>query len=185
MKALLEKAWNGDDEALAQVGEMITKMPRDEEGVFVIGDLDPNIYGGGILLYSVYMEYETKLNKKAGYADIAAQVKKLYERLTTSYDLVNSACFIKLLADTLSVASPEIYEHYRSIQDTLKEALVLFLDKEDLELEEFPKLHFIQMPKGDPASYRLVGMAILEACSGKLLQSEKYEELGRVLAALA
>lgn len=186
MKALLEQAWNGSEEMLTQAAEQIKALSRDEEGVFVMNEVDENIYSAGILVYPVYMEYETKYNKKAGYMDIASQMQILGKRLGVAYCTEDVACFIKLLSDTLQVTSPEIYEHYRVLQDLLKETVGLLTEKEELEMTVFPvKRLKSDMSGKNTKALRLAGMAMTVACNKGFLFAEKYEALARELATLA
>lgn len=182
MKVYLEQARGGGEEALTEAAEFIKMLPRDEEGVFAAYKPDLNVYAAGRLTYPVYMEYETRFGKKAGYADIAAQLACLGKRLAENYETGKSADFIGLLVDTLFVMSPEIYEHYRSLQDLLKENVRLFVQKEELILSRFPKEELATDLSGrEPAFFREAGEAIVRACEKELLSEEKYLVLGRCL----
>lgn len=182
MKAYLEQARGGGEQALTEAAEFVKMLPRDEEGVFAAFEPDLNVYEAGRLSYPVYMEFETKLGKKAGYADIAAQLTCLGKRLAADYETGEAAAFIGLLVDTLFVMSPEIYEHYRSIQDLLKENVKLFVQKEGLLLSRFPKEELKNDLSGrEQDAFREAGEAIVRACEKELLSTEKYQVLGRCL----
>lgn len=182
MKVYLEEARGGGEEALTEAAEFIKMLPRDEDGVFAAYKPDLNVYEAGRLTYPVYMEYETKFNKKAGYADIAAQLACLSKRLAEHYQTGQAAAFIGLLADTLFVMSPEIYEHYRCMQDLLKENIKLFIQKEELILSRFPKEELKTDLSGrETKDFREAGEAIVRACERDLLSAEKYQILGRCL----
>ena len=185
MRALLEKARSGDEAALLEAGSQMAALSRDGENVFLPGEGVADLYQEGALLYAVYMEYETKHNKKAGYADIAAQLGVLAARLENSYELSAAAGYVKLLADTLSVTSPEIYEHYRTIQELLKSVVRLIVKREELVLEYFPKRCLKTDVSGkDAEALRSIGQSLLAACGRDQLSQERYGELGEVLADL-
>ena len=185
MKAFLEKAWNGSRESLTEAADRIKALPRDNDGVFVTEEVDKNVYSAGILVYPVYMEYETKYNKKAGYMDIASQMQVLAGRVKQNYSIEAAACLLKILADTLQVTSPEIYEHYRVMQDLLKETVNLIIEKEELRMTAFPVKRLKSDVSGkDKEALRLAGMAMAVACRKGFLFAEKYEALGQELATL-
>lgn len=186
MDALLEKVRGGSEEALAAAVEKIKALPRDKEGVFVTEEMGAGVYSAGILVYPVYMEYETGYNKKAGYMDIAAQLTVLAERVRADYDAMHAACLLKTLTDTLAVASPEIYEHYRTLQDLLRETAALLVEKEQLAMTAFPEAHLKTDVSGkEKDALKLAGSALVEACEKDFLSAEKYAAMGRELAALA
>lgn len=182
MKVYLEQARGSGEEALTEAAEFVKMLPRDEDGVFAAYKPDLNVYSAGRLSYPVYMEYETRFGKKAGYADIAAQLTCLGKRLAAHYTTEEAAAFIGLLVDTLSVMSPEIYEHYRSLQDLLKENVGLFVGKEGLTLSRFPKEELkTDLSSREPAAFKEAGESIVKACERDLLSTEKYLVLGRCL----
>lgn len=186
MKVLLEKVWNGTEAELTEAADRIKALPRDNEGVFIMEEVDKNIYSAGILVYPVYMEYETKYNKKAGYMDIASQMQVLAKRVKEDYSAEDAACFLKVLADTLQVTSPEIYEHYRVLRDLLKEMVNLLIQKEELAMTAFPAKKLKTDVSGkNREALKLAGTAMVAACGKGFLFAEKYESLGQELATLA
>ncbi|MBO5165782.1 MAG: hypothetical protein J6B90_04155 [Lachnospiraceae bacterium] len=186
MKALLEKAWNGTEAELTQAAGRIKALPRDNEGVFIMEEVDKNVYKAGILVYPVYMEYETQYNKKAGYMDIASQMQVLAKRVKADYSTETVADFLKVLVDTLQVTSPEIYEHYRVLQDLLKEMVKMMVEKENLEMTMFPTKRLKTDVSGkNKEALKLAGTAMVAACEKGFLFAEKYESLGQELATLA
>lgn len=186
MKVLLEKVWNGTEAELTEAADRIKALPRDNEGVFIMEEVDKNVYSAGILVYPVYMEYETKYNKKAGYMDIASQMQVLAKRVKEDYSTEDAACFLKVLADTLQVTSPEIYEHYRVLQDLLKEMVNLLIQKEELAMTAFPAKKLKTDVSGkNREALKLAGTAMVAACGKGFLFAEKYESLGQELATLA
>lgn len=186
MKEILNRAFGGEKEAVEKAAQAIASLPRSEDGVFRTDAIDENIYGAGILVYPVYADCDTRFGKKAGYMDIAAQMTALYGRLLREYTLMSAACFCKTLADTLYVMSPEIYEHYRSIQDILRDTVRLVVEKEGLGMTSFPESRLkVEVNGKDKAALKLFGMTLLEAAGKGLLLSEKYEPLGKALAALS
>lgn len=185
MKAYLEQARGSGEEVLKEAAEFVKMLPRDKDGVFAAFQPDLNVYEAGRLSYPVYMEFETKFGKKAGYADIAAQLTCLGKRLAADYETKEAADFIRLLVDTLFVMSPEIYEHYRSLQDLLKENVKQFVQKEGLVLNRFPEEKLNNDLNGkEPTVFREAGEAIVRACEEELLSTEKYQVLGRCLQAI-
>ena len=184
MKTLLENALGREENALVAAAEAIYGLSRDADGVFITDHIEQNIFNAGILCYPVYMDYETVCNKKAGYVDIANQIAVLADRVKTSYNTSDAAAFMMLSAKTLEVASPEIYEHFRKIQDVLKAVTDLLIEKENLVMSHFPEKKLKEIPTGCPKALKLAGEAILLACSRDFLLTEKYEALGSELAAL-
>lgn len=185
MKSMLEKALGGDRQALEKAVQEIKGLERSSDGVPVTTAVDENVYRAGMLVYPVYMEYETTEGKKAGYADIATQLATLGKRLESSYNLQDMSCYLKLLTDTLAVMSPEIYEHYRTVLDLLRTYVRLFMEKEALFMTEFPeKCLKSETDSRDKKALALAGEAILFACAREWLLSEKYEPLGKALGGL-
>ena len=184
MRTLLENALERDEKALIKAAEAIYGLSRDADGVFITEHIEQNLYLAGILCYPVYMEYETIHNKKAGYVDIANQISVLADRVKASYDTSDAAAFMMLSAKTLEVASPEIYEHFRTVQDALKEMTDLFIQKENLVMSHFPEKKLKEIPTGCPGAMKMAGEAILLACTKDFLLAQRYEALGLELASL-
>lgn len=185
MKSMLEKALTGDRQALEKAVQEIKGLERSSDGVLITTAVDENVYRAGMLVYPAYMEYETTEGRKAGYADIAAQLTALGKRLEVTYNLPDMSCYLKLLTDTLAVMSPEIYEHYRTVLDLLRTCVKRFMEKEALCMTEFPKKCLKSEIAGrDKMALSLAGEAILSACGKEWLLSEKYEPLGKALGGL-
>ena len=184
MKTLLMNALSREESALKKAAEVIHGLSRDADGVFILDDIYSNIFAAGMLCYPVYMDYETVYNKKAGYVDIANQISVLAERVKASYNTRDAAAFMMLATKTLEVASPEIYEHFRKIQDLLKGITELFIEKENLVMSHFPEKKLKETPAGEADALNVAGKAILIACSKDFILSEKYEALGSELVAL-
>lgn len=185
MKNILKSARGGNNQELIKAAELIKTLKRNEEGLFITSEIDDNIFSAGMLIYPLYMEYETNLNKKAGYGDIAAQLTQLGKKLESSYQLTFAASYLKLLTDVLAIMSPQIYEHYKVVVDLLKKSVELLIEIENLYMTQFPEIKL----KGDRKvedidDYHMAGEAILAACRGKLILSEKYEPLGKELVTL-
>ncbi|MGN1148828.1 MAG: hypothetical protein ACI4TB_10415 [Lachnospiraceae bacterium] len=179
MEALLKQAKSGEEAALMAAADAIKALPRDEEGVLIADMPGKNVYEAGMLLYPVYMDYETKLGKKAGYADIVSQLTVLGERLSASYNLKDAADYVATLVEALFVMSPEIYEHYKKLLDLLKKYVKLVMHKENLVLTEFPENRFKGDVSGkDKDMLAVFGKAVLAACEKDLLLAEKYEAVG-------
>lgn len=179
METLLMNAQNGEEAALTAVAEAAKALTKDADGVYTACADGKSIYKSGTVLYPVLMDYETKLGKKAGYADIAAQLTVLGERLEASYNLVDAADYVNLLVETLCKMSPEIYEHYKTLLNLLKKYTKLVVAKEGLVLAEFPQSCLKSDVSGkDDAALTLFGQAVLAACEKDLLLAEKYEAVG-------
>lgn len=127
---------------------------------------------------------ETQYGKKEGYQAVIHQFESVkqrdYERFLLgacqgkpeeTYEL---ACFLAACAQTLEVASMEIYEHYRYLADLLK------MTVQQLAQRGF---FFDGFPGPDPRSASLLGRAILTGCRLQALSQEKYEPAARALLA--
>lgn len=170
---------------MKEYAEKIKALPKDEQGVFIMTEINPDRYEAGISVYPVYMEYETKYNKKEGYTDIVAQLKVLAAQVREEYSTMQAAKFLTILTDTLAVTSPEIYEHYCSLQNLLKETAALFIQKEQIVMTAFPTEQIKSgLEQKDTAALKLAGGALLKACEHDFLSAEKYGAMGKELSEL-
>ena len=184
METVLLNARSGEEAALLSVAEAVKAHVKDADGVYTACVAGKSIYKAGTLLYPVLMDYETKFGKKAGYADIAAQLTVLGERLEAAYNLVDAADYVNLLVETLCKMSPEIYEHYKTLLNLLKKYTKYVIAKEELVLTEFPENALKSDVSGkDSAALSMFGKAVLAACERDLLLAEKYEAVGKACVA--
>lgn len=120
-----------------------------------------------------YMEYETKCHNKAGYNEI---VKRMLKAAGT----IAGGCtqemgwYLLALSDVIECMSMEIYEHYRTLTDLLKEIIKGYVcaDGSNAGTVADAKESFLGM----------LAYAILKACSLGCLNTEKYQHIGRKLA---
>lgn len=167
---------------MEEAAQPLLSLKRDADGVFETGMVAENTYQAGRLLYPVYALYETKLGKKAGYPDIVSQLSVLGKRLEVHYDTADAACCLALFTDTLGAMSPEIYEHYRKLNDMLGSLAGFFVEKEELQMTQFPRETLkTDVTHKDRAALRLAGQALTAACEKGFLSEEKYGALGRCL----
>lgn len=138
-----------------------------------------NIFEKGMVTYPDKMKYETLENKKAGYAEIVGQLEELTDRMTRDYNLHDAVCVAKTLMDTLTVMSPEIYEHYRKVQDMLKTVVRVILKKEELTISQFGSKSGNKNKSNEDLS--LLAQILLLSSQKDYLLAEKYEALGRAL----
>lgn len=182
MKGLLERAATGNEADLEAAAQAVLSLERDEEGVFETGGIAENRYQAGRLLYPVYAKYETKLGKKAGYPDIVNQLAVLGKRLEKHYCTADAADTLALFTDTLAAMSPEIYEHYRKLNDMLRNLAHFFVEKEELYMTQFPtEMLKTDVMNKDREALRTAGEALGAACEKGFLSEEKYGALSRSL----
>lgn len=182
MKALLERAAAGTNADLEEAAQAVLSLQRDGDGVFETKAIEENIYQAGLLLYPVYAQYETKVGKKAGYPDIVGQLAVLQKRLEHHYNTADAARCLMLFTDTLSSMSPEIYEHYRKLNDMLKGMARFFVEKEELRMTQFPEeVLKTDVAHKDREALQMAGQALVNACEKGFLFEEKYGAMGRCL----
>lgn len=182
MKALLERAAAGTSADLEEAAQAVLSLQRDGDGVFETKAIAENIYQAGLLLYPVYAQYETKVGKKAGYPDIVGQLAVLQKRLEHHYNTADAARCLMLFTDTLSSMSPEIYEHYRKLNDMLKGMARFFVEKEELRMAQFPEeVLKTDVAHKDREALQMAGQALVNACEKGFLSEEKYGAMGRCL----
>lgn len=114
-------------------------------------------------VHPFFMAYDTVYAKKEHYADIV----RIFETMDFS-DHWNLAALI----DVISVMSPEIYEHYRALQDLFRKKI-----KEAVEhVGGWDRLN-----EQKPMDRAITGYVILSACANRTLLAEKYEEYALLL----
>lgn len=141
-----------------------------------------NIFEEGMVAYPEKMKFETEENKKEKYAEIVQQLGELSVSMIQDYKLHDAVCLAKTLTDTLIVMSPEIYEHYRKVEDMLRSVVKKILQKEELATNHFGTIKLVYGNKDhDKRDLYLLGQVLLIASERNYLLAEKYEALGKVL----
>ena len=184
MKELLERAAAGSEADLEAAARAVLSLERDADGVFESGGIAENRYRAGRLLYPVYAQYETKFGKKAGYPEIVSQLAVLESRLEKAYHTAEAADCLALFTDTLAAMSPEIYEHYRSLNDMLRRLARFFVEKEELHMTQFPtEMLKTDITNKDKEALKTAGRALGAACEKGFLPQERYKALSKSLLA--
>lgn len=133
-------------EALTEAAKEVAALGRDADGLFFVDGINQEE-----LLLSVmplYALYETKLNKKENYIDLAEQCKAAVKKYP------GSKVIFSMLAEVLEYFSEEIYELYRTVQRLLWEQYVAVSVNPD----------------------ETVAYALAKACFYKAFLLEKYED---------
>lgn len=168
LEQAMELVQQGEVAETAKVVERIKALPRDEQGVFDLRDME-DATEIKRMLYPVYAAYETDCNKKEGYSDILRQMRVMDARLQEGYDMVEAAVYMDMSLRTLMYMSQEIYECYRELMDLYKKNVHRFI-------QEFYGEGKIR-PGAVPTSLAevlFVGNLML-ACKKYVLLAEKYE----------
>lgn len=107
-----------------------------------------------------YTEQDTKVEKKAHYAQIVEKFR-------------NADCSqiqdLMYLIDTINQMSPEIYEHYRGLQDIFRANMHRLLEK----IREQGDVYRVK----DEEEKALLVACLEKACANKTLLKEKYQNL--------
>lgn len=114
-------------------------------------------------VHPFFMAYDTAYAKKEHYAKVTQIFKNM--DLSVGWNLV-------ALIDVISVMSPEIYEHYRMMQDVFRAKI----KEAAAKVGGFEKL-----TEAEPLDRAIAGYVILEACGNGTLLAEKYQEYGEAL----
>lgn len=110
-----------------------------------------------------FMAYDTAYAKKEHYAKVVGVFQSM--ELSLDWDLV-------ALIDVISVMSPEIYEHYRALQELFR----MKIKAVAASVGGFEKL-----VEQSPLKRAMAGYVILSACENRTLLAEKYQEYGVAL----
>ena len=107
-----------------------------------------------------YTEQDTKVEKKAHYAQIVEKFR-------------NADCSqiqdLMYLIDTINQMSPEIYEHYRGLQDIFRANMHRLLEK----IREQGDVYRVK----DEEEKAQLAACLEKACANKTLLKEKYQNL--------
>lgn len=110
-----------------------------------------------------FMAYDTAYAKKEHYAKVTQIFKSM--DLPVGWNLA-------ALIDVISVMSPEIYEHYRMMQDLFRTKIKEAAAKAG---------GFEKLTEAEPLERAIAGYVILQACENRTLLAEKYQEYGVAL----
>lgn len=175
MKEILQKALRGTRQEKEEAILRIKALPRTTEGVFELSSLDENAYRAAGMVFPLYTEYETQVNKKVGYPDIIAQQRVLNKKLGGEYTQENVVCYLAMLKDTIAVISPEIYENYRELVEMFRTEVKKAIAEFGLEAGK-EKAGF-----EDAKAASLFGQTLSAAFALELLLQEKYEQLAKTV----
>ncbi|MDO4327336.1 MAG: hypothetical protein Q4E24_15120 [bacterium] len=114
-------------------------------------------------VHPFFMAYDTAYAKKEHYAKVAQIFKSM--DLPIGWNMA-------ALIDVISVMSPEIYEHYRMMQDLFRTKIKEAAEKAG---------GFEKLTKAEPLERAIAGYVILQACENRTLLAEKYQEYGVAL----
>lgn len=110
---------------------------------------------------------------------------QLAELLAQTEEVYSTEKMAELLVRLLAAAekqSPQIYEKYRELQELLKKAAAVFVEKEQICMGSFPTPHIRKLAGRDRASLKKAGEALGRACEEKLISAEHYADLAKELA---
>lgn len=171
MKEILQNALHGTEQEKEEAVMQIKALPRTTEGVFDMSSLDKNSYRAAGMVFPLYTEYETQVNKKTGYPDIIAQQRALIKKLDGEFTQENVVCYLAMLKDTIAVISPEIYENYRELVEMFRAVVKKAIAEFGLEAGK-AKAGF-----EDTKDAQSFGQTLSAAFTMDLLLQEKYEQL--------
>lgn len=171
MREALRKAVAGSEQEKEAAVLQIKALPRTKEGLFDLSGIDCGFYEACGLVFPLYAAYETNVNKKSGYPDIMAQMRTLETRIETEFTQENAVLYVRMLIDTISVMSPEIYEYYRELADLFKNMVKKIITVFDLEAGKT----YSGFERGQDAG--IFSAALEQAFRLDILLKEKYEAL--------
>ncbi len=120
LKKALEAADRGDIKPVTEAAGWLKQLPRTEEGLFDMKEVDSNCFAAARWVYPVYAAYETECNKEAGYPDLLVQLHTLDEMQKKEGTLKAAAAFLETLIVTLDYMTPQLYEYYREVQELFR-----------------------------------------------------------------
>ena len=146
--------------------EFLRQCPKDRDGVFcdANGNMDTKPWDFLYEAYPFYMAYETRFHNKADYADFVLQTRK-YEPALIQTVTWKDVCFLMSLVEVIDGTSKEIFEHYNSLQEIFKRTVKKIIPP--LKNQEVEAKVGLAM-----------GYVIAKACNIKILNSEKYIQIG-------
>lgn len=112
----------------------------------------------------------------------AEQLAELLTQIGQAYTTEKMAELLALLLEALRQQSPQIYEKFRELQELLKKAAALFVEKEQISMGAFPAPHMKGIAGEDAANLKRAGEILKAACEEKLLSAERYADMAEELA---
>lgn len=196
--------------AIEHLMDQLRSHPRTKCNNFWHKQIYPNqIWLDGLYMAQpFYMEYETRFHGKENYNDIINQFlnvrKYLYNEskglyyhgydesrvqpwankttgLSKNFWLRSMGWYLMALVDTMSVMSKEIFEHFKTLEGLLKEAMKGILQYQDNSTNLFYQLIDLPEVQGnyiETSGSAMIGYTILKACRLGYLSKEKYQEIG-------
>lgn len=197
--------------AIEFLSDRLKNHPRCVCGNFWHKEIYPNqIWLDGLYMAQpFYMEYETKYNKKANYADIVSQYRNVRKYLYNdkkglyyhAYDeakvqpwcnkttgcspnfwLRSMGWYLISIIDTMDAMSEEIYEYYDELARIFREAIKGILNYQDEKTGMFYQVIDSSKVEGnyvETSGSSMVAYAILKGCLMNVLLEEKYVEIGK------
>ena len=190
--------------------EQLRSHPRTKCNNFWHKQIYPNqIWLDGLYMAQpFYMDYETRFHGKENYNDIINQFenvrkylfneeKGLYYHgfdesrlqpwadkttgLSQNFWLRSMGWYLMALVDTMSLMSKEIFEHYKTLEGLLKEAVKGMLPYQDKNTNLFYQLIDLPEVEGnylETSGSAMIGYTLLKACRLGYISKEKYQEIG-------
>ena len=121
----------------------------------------------------VIEDLQEELRDKANYYAVTERMKAAARSMDTGAASVEMGWYLLTLLEAVSCMSMEIYEHYRTAVDLLKELIRGYVCSEGFDEDELLQEH---------AEFAaMLGCVIVGACECNCLNAEKYEHIGRKL----
>lgn len=146
--------------------EFLRQCPKNADGVFCEPEGNQKRENWAFLyeIYPFYMAYETNFDNKADYASFVLQTRK-FEPALIQKVAWKDVCFLMSLVEVIAGTSKEIFEHYNSLQEIFKRTVKKIIPP--LKSQEVEAKVGLAM-----------GYVIAKACNIKILNSEKYIQIG-------
>lgn len=146
--------------------EVLRQYPRNKDGVFCEPGEDARTKSWEFFykVYPFYMAYETRFHNKADYASFVLQTRKFEPALIRTVTW-KDVCFLMSLIEVIDNTSKEIYEHYKALVEIFKRTVKKII--QPLASQEV-----------EPKVGLAMGYVIAKACNLKVLNSEKYIQIG-------
>lgn len=163
--------------AIETLRTKLESWPRNEDGRFKSYENTGKILNGRELYLTqpFYMQYETVYHKKAEYNDIVCQ---LSGRQVSQENLIDTGWYLMALIDVINDMSIEIFEHYKSLEEIFKKTIKGVLQSGN-GLQYSEQESTAESDENQEMIFRImIAYVILKACNHKILNPEKYSEIG-------
>lgn len=146
--------------------EVLRQYPKNKDGAFCEPEEDAGTKSWEFFykVYPFYMAYETRFHNKADYASFVLQTRKFEPALIRTVTW-RDVCFLMSLIEVIDNTSKEIYEHYKALVEIFKRTVKKVI--QPLTSQEV-----------EPKMGLAMGYVIAKACNLKVLNSEKYIQIG-------